>query len=486
MSASICSNPSLCQDSTFNEENVPLAFALSVGAGLATGIGAAVPLFPCVKMERTGFLSAGLGLSAGVMILVSLTELLSESQNYFCCVSQHHHAALSLLAFFGGAFCTWLLHVVGSAIGRSRWMAALTKWAVRKCSGRSWRGCWRKKSRAAASADGGSKSGGGVDGLAALQLAGAPHHHQVSASQDSVGSAGGSMTPVPLLAGQSSSHASSESGSSGSAAAAAATAAPTATATVSALEGRQRKTAVQKAKTGKGASRPAGTSPFDSTAEEGRSGQKGGERTALEKEDLATCGTYVAGISLADIADEDVEEEEEEGCREEEGEGQEAAAALSAASTGLQTSSPTAAVGTAGPTASDAAAAPPSSLPSGPTPQDEEAGLDEEEKEALRRKKQLLHDKEKLQRVGIMTGSVIFLHNLPEGLVSFIGALANPKLGAALAVAIALHVSRDEGVQLCSQSAPAFPVISCPVSTPLPSLPLSLPFPSPPPCAEHS
>ncbi len=45
----------------------------------------------------------------------------------------------------------------------------------------------------------------------------------------------------------------------------------------------------------------------------------------------------------------------------------------------------------------------------------------------------------KLLRVGLFTAMAIAIHNLPEGLVTFLAALQNPALGVAIAVAIALH-----------------------------------------------
>mmetsp|Transcript_35415 Transcript_35415/g.100278 ORF Transcript_35415/g.100278 Transcript_35415/m.100278 type:complete len:350 (+) Transcript_35415:381-1430(+) len=50
-----------------------------------------------------------------------------------------------------------------------------------------------------------------------------------------------------------------------------------------------------------------------------------------------------------------------------------------------------------------------------------------------------------LQKMGIMTGIAIGIHNFPEGLATFVAALAEPSAGIALAVAIALH-NIPEGV----------------------------------------
>lgn len=48
-------------------------------------------------------------------------------------------------------------------------------------------------------------------------------------------------------------------------------------------------------------------------------------------------------------------------------------------------------------------------------------------------------DNEKLVRMGVMTAIAIGIHNFPEGLATFVGALSDPAVGFALAVAIAIH-----------------------------------------------
>lgn len=45
----------------------------------------------------------------------------------------------------------------------------------------------------------------------------------------------------------------------------------------------------------------------------------------------------------------------------------------------------------------------------------------------------------KLLRMGMFSALAIAIHNFPEGLATFIGALQDPSLGVALAVAIAIH-----------------------------------------------
>jgi len=52
---------------------------------------------------------------------------------------------------------------------------------------------------------------------------------------------------------------------------------------------------------------------------------------------------------------------------------------------------------------------------------------------------------ERLKQMGLMTGIAIALHNFPEGLATFVAALADTRLGIAIAIAIALH-NIPEGV----------------------------------------
>ncbi len=70
------------------------------------------------------------------------------------------------------------------------------------------------------------------------------------------------------------------------------------------------------------------------------------------------------------------------------------------------------------------------------------------EKEKTRRKKKRFNGTEKEQsllRMGLFTALAIALHNLPEGLATFIAALENPALGVSIAIAIAIH-NIPEGV----------------------------------------
>ena len=55
------------------------------------------------------------------------------------------------------------------------------------------------------------------------------------------------------------------------------------------------------------------------------------------------------------------------------------------------------------------------------------------------------HHRFGLQKMGLMTALAIGIHNLPEGLATFVAALSDPLNGVAIAVAIALH-NIPEGV----------------------------------------
>lgn len=61
-------------------------------------------------------------------------------------------------------------------------------------------------------------------------------------------------------------------------------------------------------------------------------------------------------------------------------------------------------------------------------------------------------DEDKLKRMGVFSALAIAIHNFPEGLATFMGALSDPKLGISIAVAVAIH-NIPEGI---SVSAPIY------------------------------
>lgn len=56
-------------------------------------------------------------------------------------------------------------------------------------------------------------------------------------------------------------------------------------------------------------------------------------------------------------------------------------------------------------------------------------------------------DSEKLMRMGLFSALAIAIHNFPEGLATFVGALQDPTLGASIAIAIAIH-NIPEGISV--------------------------------------
>ena len=103
-----CPDPSLCTVPSF-EDNVPLAFGLTIAAGLATVLGAVPPLLPCVKHTNRKLLAGSLSVAAGVMLYVSFTEILLKSSNNFCCLTNEHFTLASVGCFFGGILVTVVL-----------------------------------------------------------------------------------------------------------------------------------------------------------------------------------------------------------------------------------------------------------------------------------------------------------------------------------------------------------------------------------------
>lgn len=83
------------------DDNLILAFGLTAFAGLSTGIGSALAFF--TRKTNKNFMSFALGFSAGVMIYISLVEIIAKARNSL--VSYHGEIAgswLTVAAFFGG------------------------------------------------------------------------------------------------------------------------------------------------------------------------------------------------------------------------------------------------------------------------------------------------------------------------------------------------------------------------------------------------
>lgn len=81
--------------------NILFAFCLTVFAGLSTGIGGAIAILS--KKNSPRFLSFSLGLSAGVMIYISMIEIFPEASFLLSNVYGNKKGYLfTTLAFFGG------------------------------------------------------------------------------------------------------------------------------------------------------------------------------------------------------------------------------------------------------------------------------------------------------------------------------------------------------------------------------------------------
>lgn len=86
------------------QQNVAVAFALVIGAGAATALGAVVVFFPAlVKHAQRKTLAAALGLSAGVMTYVSFAEIFLKSVDSFTeSLGEKRAQMYATLCFFGG------------------------------------------------------------------------------------------------------------------------------------------------------------------------------------------------------------------------------------------------------------------------------------------------------------------------------------------------------------------------------------------------
>uniref|UniRef100_A0A7S3LH35 Zinc transporter ZupT n=1 Tax=Amphora coffeiformis TaxID=265554 RepID=A0A7S3LH35_9STRA len=96
-----------------DNENVGIAFALVIGAGAATGLGAAVVFVPAlVKLASRKTLASALGLSAGVMTYVSFVEIFAKSSGAFEDAGHDEDKAyiLATLCFFAGVILMVLLN----------------------------------------------------------------------------------------------------------------------------------------------------------------------------------------------------------------------------------------------------------------------------------------------------------------------------------------------------------------------------------------
>ena len=83
------------------QQNLLMAFALTLIAGLSTGIGSAIAFF--AKKTNTRFLSVSLGFSAGVMIYVSMVEIMAKAKETLTTALGTKPGAMATAgAFFAG------------------------------------------------------------------------------------------------------------------------------------------------------------------------------------------------------------------------------------------------------------------------------------------------------------------------------------------------------------------------------------------------
>jgi len=104
-----------------DSDNVGVAFAMVIGAGAATGLGAAVVFFPAlVKLASRKTLASALGLSAGVMVYVSFVEIIQKANDAFQDAGHNEDDSTlyMTLTFFGGVvFMVGLNYCVSLLLG---------------------------------------------------------------------------------------------------------------------------------------------------------------------------------------------------------------------------------------------------------------------------------------------------------------------------------------------------------------------------------
>ena len=84
----------------FFQESFLLAFGVTVLAGLSTGVGSALALFS--RPSSKGVFSLALGFSAGVMLYVSLVEILPKSKETLSVLGGSRGGWVALVSFLGG------------------------------------------------------------------------------------------------------------------------------------------------------------------------------------------------------------------------------------------------------------------------------------------------------------------------------------------------------------------------------------------------
>lgn len=97
------------------DENVLIAFGLTLFAGLATGIGSGLAFF--ARRTNTKFLSLALGFSAGVMLYVSFIEIFFKAKDALVTAFGPIKGTwITVAAFFGGIFLIGIIDKLVPAI----------------------------------------------------------------------------------------------------------------------------------------------------------------------------------------------------------------------------------------------------------------------------------------------------------------------------------------------------------------------------------
>lgn len=106
-------------DESISDRDLRVAFICVSAAGLASCVGASIVFFPCiVTRTNNAFFAIVSGLVAGVMLYISMVDILGKSVGAFADsgVEEGLEVIYGTLCFFGGIVVGWLFKVVANAI----------------------------------------------------------------------------------------------------------------------------------------------------------------------------------------------------------------------------------------------------------------------------------------------------------------------------------------------------------------------------------
>merc|ERR1712087_52109 len=117
ISAANACDDSGVEDVKWSDPEVSAAIGVSIGAGLATGVGGAAVFFPQLmqRVPQSVVLATSLAVSAGVMLYVSFIEIFAKSYDAISCVSgvsEGGAAAITTVCFFAGMGLCVLLEIL--------------------------------------------------------------------------------------------------------------------------------------------------------------------------------------------------------------------------------------------------------------------------------------------------------------------------------------------------------------------------------------